>query len=109
MEEKNFKTFSYLLCCVVIFQLVYSTNRQFQADAIQSDLQERMKSMEAKNRLQEREVSTLKTNLVEDRKEVHQLRGRVALLEASTSANSPVGKKVGRPERPVRLLPPHIL
>jgi len=111
MEENHFKTVGFLLRCVLLLQLAYSINHQFGAEATQSELHDRMSKIEAQNRRHENEISLLKTGKVEDKKEIHQLRERVALLEDSTFFNAPSGgdKLLRRSERPVRLLPPHIL
>jgi len=53
-----------------------------------------MSKIEAQNRRHENEISLLKTGKVEDRKEIHQLRERVALLEDSTFFNAPSDDKL---------------
>jgi len=64
-----------------------------------------MSNVEALNRHHEKEISLLKVEKVEDRKEIHQLRERVALLESSTFSNSSSGDKLRRrSKRPARLL-----
>jgi len=111
MEENHFKTFSFLLKFVLLLQLVYSIHHQFGVEAAQPELHERMGKIEAQNRRHEKEISVLKTEKVEDRKEIRQLRERVALLEDATlTYNASSDEKLlKRSERPVRLLPPHIL
>ncbi len=109
MNDSHFKTLSFLLKCVLLLQLVYSINYPFGAEATQSELYVRMSKIEAQNRRHENEISLLKTKKVEDRKEIYQLRERVALLEDSTFTNESSFEKPKRSKRPVRLLPPHIL
>ena len=110
MGETHFKTFSFLLKFVLLLQLVYSINHQFGADATPSEIYDRLSRIEAQNQHHENEISILKTEKVEDRKEIHQLRERVAILESSTFFNSSSsGEQLKRSKRPARLLPPHIL
>ena len=112
MKETHFKTSSFLLKCVMLLQLVYCINHhQFGVDATQSELYGRMSKIEAKSRLHEHEISLLLKEKVEDRKEIHQLKERVALLEESSSLSNASSdeKLLKRSERPARLLPPHIL
>ena len=53
------------------------------------NLNERMKKMEDRSRLQEQEIAQLSTNAVKDREVINQLNDRVAELEgASTFASS---------------------
>ena len=66
------------------------------------ELNERVSKIEAKDRHQDGEMILLKNALDEERKLVHDLTNRVAILENSDKIS-------GRPKRPVRLLPPHIL
>jgi len=66
------------------------------------DLNDRVLKLEAKDRNQDGEMVLLKNALDEERKLVHDLSNRVAILEGSNKIS-------GRPKRPVRLLPPHIL
>jgi len=66
------------------------------------DLTNRVLKIEAKDRHQDGEMAHLKKALEEERKLVHHLTNRVAILEDSN-------KNHARPKRPVRLLPPHIL
>jgi len=66
------------------------------------DLNDRVSKIEAKDRHQDSEMALLKNVLDEERKLVHELTNRVTILEESKEIS-------GRPKRPVRLLPPHIL
>ena len=112
MEETHFKSFSFLLKLVLLVQLMYSIHHQYGAEAIsnQPELHDRMSKIEAQNRRHEVEISILKTEKVEDRKEIHQLRERVALLEDSTFSNASSGGKILTiSKRPARLLPSQIL
>ena len=110
MEKNNrFETFCFLLGCVLILQLMYFINNQFETNVMQSMLHERMSNMEANNQQQDKDISNLKTDAVEDKQEISKLRGRVALLEGSTYANIPKEEVVGRQERPARLLPARYL
>ena len=98
--------FRLLIKCLLLLQLIYFVNHhQFVAEATQSELHERMSKIEATNLQQAREISLLKTNAVEDKKEIHQLKNRVALLEASALTNSTTEITKGRQKRPARLLP----
>ncbi len=65
------------------------------------DLNDRVLKIEATDRHQDGEIVLLKNSLDEERKLVHDLTNRVAILEGSNK-NSP------RQKRPYRLLPPHI-
>ena len=109
MEKHRLETFCFLLGCVFLLQLVYTINSKFETNVIQSMLHERMSNMEANNQKQDKEISNLKTDAVEDKQEISKLRGRVALLEESTYANIPKEEVVGRQERPARLLPARYL
>ena len=109
MEKHRLETFCFLLCCILLLQLMYSINNKFETNVMQSMLHERMSNMEAKNQKQDKEISNSKTDAVEDKQEISKLRGRVALLEGSTYANIPKEEVVGRQERPARLLPAKIL
>ena len=106
MEQDSFKMLSFLLKIILLLQLAYSINHQFGAEASQPEVYERLSKVEAHNRQQEKEISLLKTQAIGDRKEIHLLRDRVAHLEAaSTLPNLSSDAILGRPKRPVRLLP----
>ena len=110
MEENHFKTLSILLKLVLLLQLVYSIHHQNGAEAAPLELHDRMSNIEAQNHRHEKEISLLKTEKMEDREEIHQLRERVALLEDVTFSNASSGEKIlTRSERPARLLPPSVL
>ena len=64
-----------------------------------------MSKIEASNVQQAREISILKTNAVEDKEEIHQLKERVARLEASACTKFTSETRIERQERPARLLP----
>ena len=66
------------------------------------DLNERVLKIEGKDRQQDGAIALLKNALDEERKLVHDLTNRVAILEGSNKISD-------RSKRPVRLLPPHIL
>ena len=110
MNENHLKTFSFLVKFFLLLQLVLCINNlKFEVEATRSEFYNRVSNIEAQNRHHEREMSSLKTEKVEDRKEIHQLRERVALLESSTFSNSSSGEKFRRrSKRPVRLLPPYV-
>ena len=111
MEPQHFKMFCFLLKFVLFVQLTYSINHhRFGAEAVtESELHERMSKIEAQNYQHKNEISVLKTNAVEDRKEIHKLGDRVAQLEASAFTNNTESKTIlKRRNRPVRLLPPHL-
>jgi len=85
--------------------MYYINNHKFEAEATQSELYHRMSNVEAQNRHHEKEISLLKMKKVEDGKEIHHLRERVALLESSTFSNSSSKDKLRRKsKRPARLL-----
>ena len=65
------------------------------------DLRDRLSKVEAHDRHQDGEISPLKIALNEERKVVHDLTSRIAVLEDSKEI-------VGRPKRPSRLIPPHL-
>ena len=66
------------------------------------DLNDRVSIIEAKDRHRDGEMALLKNAFDEERKLVHALTNRVAILEDSHKISV-------RRKRPVRLLPPHIL
>ena len=66
------------------------------AVATQPEVYDRLSKIEAQNQRHEKEISLFKTEKVEDRKEIHQLRERVALLEDSTFSNVKSGDKTPR-------------
>ena len=112
MGEKQFKTFGFLLKFVLLLQLInVIRNHQFGAEATQPEVHDRLSKIEARNQRHEKEISLLKTEKIEDRKEIHQLRERVALLEDLTFSNVAPGDKISRTrsERPARLLPLQLL
>ena len=94
-----------LMTWCFIFQLlslaiaVIEASRNIQESHL--DLNDRVSKIEAKDRYQDGEMALLKNALHEERKLVHDLTNRVAILEGSNN-NSP------RQKRPYRLLPPHI-
>ena len=113
MEPNQFKMFCFLLKCILLVQLTYSihSHHRFGAEATtQSEIHERMSKIEALNCQHKNEISLLKTSAVEDRKEIHKLRDRVAQLEALAVTNNTESTitLLKRKERPVRLLPPHL-
>jgi len=63
------------------------------------DLSDRVLKIEARDRHQDGEMALLKKALDEEKKLVHDLTNRVAILEGPNVIS-------GRPKRPVRLLPP---
>ena len=62
-----------------------------------------MKKIENRSRHQEQEITVLKTNAIEDRKEINQLKLRVAQLEESSTFS--VASSLVRTKRLYRLLP----
>jgi len=109
MEPNRLETFCFLLGVFTLLQMLHSINNRFEGNGIQSELHERMSNMEANNRQQDKDMSILKTNSVEDKLEISQLRERVARLEASKYANFPKENVFERQERPARLLPARFL
>ena len=86
-------------------------NHHFGAEATQPEVYDRLFKIEAQNQRHEKEISLLKTEKIEDRKEIQQLKERVALLEDATFSNVTSGDKISRirSERPARLLPLQLL
>ena len=74
-----------------------------------TNLNDRMSQIEAKSRSQENDISFLKAIIVEDKRTIRQLKGRVSSLEAFMLAkNSETnGRPLLRQKRPYRLLPVH--
>ena len=68
----------------------------------------RISELESVGKHQKQELSSLKATVDDDKKEIHFLENRVALLEASTSNNIPDDQH-HLIKRPVRLLPVSIL
>ena len=120
---KNRETFRFLFKLIILFQL-YSCLK-FKAEATQlshtkkyaaqfgendgNNLNYRMSQIEAKSQRQEQEISLLKTTVVEDKRIIRQLRGRISSLESlMLTSNSKINEKLLlRPKRPFRLLPLH--
>jgi len=78
----------------------------------QSNSSNRIALVEARSWEQEKEITSLKNIVAEDRNIINQLKGRVAKLEASSSAadrSATSDNSFGRPKRPARLLPSVIL
>jgi len=97
----HFVAFSFL------FRLLFLLLQQYRAieasDKIEDvDLYSRVSKIEAKDLHQDGEISLLKNALNDERRLVYDLTNRVAILEDPDKIS-------GRPKRPVRLLPPHIL
>ena len=112
MGENQFKTFGFLLKSVLLLQLMNVIhNHHFGAEATQPEVYDRLSKIEAQNQRLEKEISLLKIGKIEDRKEIHQLRERVALLEDSTFSNVTSGDKISRvrSKRPERLIPLELL
>lgn len=112
MKQESLKMFYFLLKLVLLLQLTNSINQiKLGANAAsQSKVYERMWKIEANNRLQAKEISLLKTISVEDRNEIHQLKGRLAKLEAFTFTNNTNDQETfERQKRPARLLPLQLL
>jgi len=108
--KNHFKTFCFLLRCVLFLQLAYSTNHQIGAAASQSDVYDRLFKVEAQNHQHEKEISLMKTEKVKDRDEIKNLRERVAHLEDSTFPNDGKSEEMlVRSKRPARLLPLQLL
>lgn len=109
MEHRLLKMLCFLLRGVLLLQLMYFINQhQFGADANQSELFDRMTKIESKNLKQDNEISLLKMKSIEDRREINELRERVAHLEESQLKNLTTEYALDRPKRPVRLLPPRL-
>jgi len=111
MGENQFKTFGFLLKPVLLLQLMYVIhNHHFGAEATQLEI-DRLTRIEAQNQRHENEISLLKMGKIEDRKEIHHLRERVALLEDAAFSNVTSGDKISRArlKRPERLIPLELL
>jgi len=76
-----------------------------QTDGI--NLNDRMSQIEAKSRRQENDISFLKAIIVEDKRTIRQLRGRVSSLESFLLTTNPEtnDQLLLRQKRPYRLLP----
>ena len=68
----------------------------------------RISELESRGKHQEQELSGLKATVNDDKKEIHFLKNRVALLEASTENSIPDEQHL-LIKRPVRLLPAAVL
>ena len=117
----HLETFRFLFKLIILFQL-YSYIK-FTTEATQlsqtrgnvgqfdqtdgNNLKDRMSKIEAKSQRQEKEISLLKTAVVEDKRTIRQLRSRVSSLESlMMTSNSETNEKLLlRPKRPYRLLP----
>jgi len=69
----------------------------------------RISELESRGKKQEQEVSELKATVDDDKKEIHFLKNRVAILEASTENIIIPDEQHKLMERPVRLLPVSVL
>ncbi len=120
MKRRGLKTFGVLLRFLLLFKLYYhvqftlvggtenriESNLNVEWPSIvenMMDLNERMKKIENQDRHQEQEIYFLKTNAIEDRKEINQLKLRVAQLEESSTVS--VASSLVRTKRLYRLLP----
>ena len=110
MEDNHFKTICFLLRCVLFLQLSYSINHEIGAAASQPEVYDRLSKIEAQNLQHEKEISILKTEKIEDKKEIRKLRERVAHLENSAFTDNLKGDKIiERSKRPASLLPDTIV
>ncbi len=117
----NRETFRTIFKIIILFQL-YSYLK-FTAEATQlshtkknvaqfgendgNNLNDRMSQIEGKSQHQEKEIYLLKTTVVEYKRTICQLRGRVSSLESLmlTSNSETYEKLISRQKRPYRLLP----
>ncbi len=75
-------------CAITPATVIYLINQhQFGADVSQSELSDRMATIEAKNLKQDSEISLLKMATIEDKKEINELKERVVYLKESTFKN----------------------
>jgi len=95
-------TWSFLLILgLLIYQNVLINAASLNIEDNNLDLRDRLSKVEAHDRHQDGEISLLKIALNEERKVVHDLTSRIEFLENSSTI-------LGRPKRPVRLLPPYL-
>lgn len=120
MIRFHLKTVLFLLRLIVLLKLLFNYKQctseateigfrfpdKYNSPKDEWNLKDRMKQMEDRSQRQEKEIDHLKTNAYYDRKEINQLKSRVAQLEASQTVNSFYSSKVlERSKRPYRLLP----
>ena len=107
-----FQLYSHLKSTTEATQLSHTTKEhvaQFDQTDDGNNLNDRMSQIESKSRRQENEISLLKTTVVEDKRIIRQLRGRVSSLESlMLTRNSETREELLlRQKRPYRLLPLH--
>jgi len=123
MEIKNHEAFRFLFKLIILIQLYsylqstteaihLSNAKEGVAQSDQTDeknLNDRMSQIEAKSRRQENDISFLKGVIVEDKRTIRQLRGRVSSLESFIQAKNSktYDQLLLRQKRPYRLLPVH--
>ena len=122
MKKKNREAFKFIFKLFILIQLyshLKSTTEAIQISRTKenvaqrfeqtdgNNLNDRMSQIEAKNQRQENDISFLKAIIVEDKRTIHQLRGRVSSLESfmQTKNIEPNDQLLLRQKRPYRLLP----
>ena len=103
--------YSYLQSTTEATQISYTKENVAQFDRTDGkNLNDRMSQIEAKSRRQENDISFLKGIIVEDKRTIRQLRGRVSSLESFMLAKLPEtnDQLLLRQKRPYRLLPVHL-
>jgi len=125
MKKNNREAFRFIFKLLILIQLysylkstteatkISHTNKENVAQRLdQTDginLNDRMSQIEAKSRRQENDISFLKGVIVEDKRTIRQLRGRVSILESFVLIKNlePNDQLLLRQKRPYRLLPVH--
>jgi len=122
MKKKNREAFKFIFKLFILIQLyshLKSTTEAIQISRTKenvaqrfeqtdgNNLNDRMSQIEAKNQRQENDISFLKAIIVEDKRTIRQLRGRVSILESFmlTKNIEPNDQLLLRQKRPYRLLP----
>ncbi len=78
MNENHLKTFSFLVKFFLLLQLVLCINNlKFEVEATRSEFYNRVSNIEAQNRHHEREISSLKTEKVEQ-KQLEEIAGKIS-------------------------------
>jgi len=125
MKKKNREAFWILFKLSILIQLYSHLRSTTEATQIShtkenvaeqveqtdgNNLNDRMSQIESKSRRQENDISFLKVIIVEDKRTIRQLRGRVSSLESFmlTKNLEPNDQLLLRRKRPYRLLPVHL-
>jgi len=124
MEKKIHEAFRFIFKLFILIQLYSYLKSTTEATQLSNtkenvaqfdrtdgkNLNDRMSQIEAKSQRQENDISFLKGIIVEDKRTIRQLRGRVSSLESimlQTSNSKTNDQLLLRQKRPFRLLPVH--